>query len=135
MKNLFQVNSSAVILNDKNQVLLAKRSMDEDVYPGLWGIPGGKLDNTDACLEDGLRREIREEVGIEISDIKLIESHAFCTEELNKVYLHFSARYVSGEPQPLEDTEKVHWFNLDNLPREDEFTPHARKVVVKILSQ
>ena len=38
------VNVSTIIFNKKDQVLLGKRSMSEDVYPGLWCVPGGKID-------------------------------------------------------------------------------------------
>lgn len=133
MKNLFQVNSSVIILNSKNQVLLAKRSKTEDVYPGLWCIPGGKLENTDSCLEEGLRREVKEEIGIEISDIILIKDDTNCKPDVNKLYLIFSAKHSSGNPQSLDSTEEVAWFDAENLPAENEFTPCTRNIILDML--
>ena len=133
MKNLFQVNSSVIILNSKNQVLLAKRSKTEDVYSGLWCIPGGKLENTDSCLEEGLRREIKEEIGIEISDIILIKDDTNCKLNLNKLYLIFFAKHSSGNPQPLDSTDEVAWFDVESLPAENEFTPRTRNIILNIL--
>lgn len=133
MKNLFQVNSSVIILNSKNQVLLAKRSKTENVYPGLWCIPGGKLENTDSCLEEGLRREIREEIGIEISDIVLIKDDTNCKLDINKLYIVFSAKHSFGDPKPLDSTEKVAWFNAKSLPTENEFTPRTRNIILNAL--
>ncbi|MCK5475305.1 MAG: NUDIX hydrolase [Candidatus Pacebacteria bacterium] len=133
MNNLFQINSSVIILNSKNEVLLAKRSKTEDVHPGLWCIPGGKLENTDSCLEDGLRREVREEIGIEISDIILIKDDLNCSLDVDKLYLIFSAKHSSGDPQPLDSTDKVVWFNAENLPNENEFTPRTRDIILNIL--
>ncbi len=133
MKNLFQVNSSVIILNSKNKVLLAKRSKNEDVYPGLWCIPGGKLEITDSCLEECLRREIREEIGIGISDIMLIENDTNCKLDINKLYLIFTAKHSSGDPQPLDSTEKVDWFDVKNLPAENEFTPRTRNIILNTL--
>lgn len=135
MNNLFQVNSSVVILNGQNHVLLAKRSENEDVYPGLWCIPGGKLEATDSCLEEGLRREVREEIGVEISDIKLMENDTNFKSDINKLYLIFIAKYESGDPQPLDSTEEIAWFDIDELPAEDKFTPHSRSIVLEIMGQ
>ena len=135
MKNLFQVNSSVIILNSENQVLLAKRSKTEDIYPGLWCIPGGKLENTDSCLEEGLRREVKEEIGIEISDITLIKDDTNCKSDINKLYLIFSAKHSSGNPQPLDSTDEIAWFDAESLPAENEFTPRTRNIILDMLKQ
>lgn len=55
MSQDFKVNVSVVIFNN-NKILIQKRSSDEDVFPGLWGIPGGTLNqqmnqSTQRCAE------------------------------------------------------------------------------------
>ncbi len=132
--NTFQVNLSVIVFNSKGEVLLIKRSLDEEVYPGLWGIPGGKLDSADKNLEEGLAREVKEETGILINkDLKLISNNVFVSPENNKVYLVFTAKYESGEPKPLEDTEEVRWFGHEELPPKEDFTPFTFDLISKAI--
>lgn len=58
----FKVNVSCIICND-GKFLLLKRALDEDIFPSLWGIPGGTVESYDKDLETALSRECMEEVG------------------------------------------------------------------------
>lgn len=133
-KHTFIVNSSVFVVNEQNQVLLVQRSMDEDVSPGKWGIPGGKLDNTDDSLEDGLKREVMEEVGIEISDVQLFESHLAVTEVSNRQYSVFTAKHASGESKALEDTAAAGWFSLEGIPPKENFTKNTYELLQELMS-
>lgn len=119
--NFNSVNVSTIIFNQKGQVLLGKRSMSEDVYPGLWGIPGGKVD-VEPCdngaIETNLKREVKEEIGIEIEPIFYLTSNCLVKGDEAKLYLIFVSEHLSGEPAALEDTEEVKWFALDELTPE-----------------
>lgn len=128
--NLFQVNSSAVIFNSKGEILLGKRSPDEEVFPGLWGIPGGKLDAADGSLEEGLSREVKEEVGVDITNLRLIQNNTVVKPDVNKVYLVFSADISpeSPEPSPIEDTVEVRWFPFGEI-KESDLTPRTYEVL------
>lgn len=107
-----------------------QRSKDEDKHPAKWGIPGGKLDNTDGCLVTGLKREVMEEIGIEIENVRLFETHMAVKEDTNKLYLIFTAK-TENAPQPLMDTEKVLWISKNKLGTmdEDKFTPNTYKLL------
>lgn len=118
MINTFTVVVSSVVFNSKGQVLLGKRSKYEDVFPGLWGIPGGKLEvETDLLdpVETTLIREAREEMGIKIEPQKYISSSCRVTGEKAKLYLIYSSIHKSGIPKPLEDTDEVGWFDIEQL--------------------
>lgn len=122
MKHKFNsVNVSTIIFNNKGQVLLGKRSMNEDVYPGLWCIPGGKIDVEpceDGIIENNLKREVKEEMGIEIEPIFYLTSNCLVGGDEAKLYLIFVSEHVSGNPQGLNDTEEVRWFNFEELTPE-----------------
>lgn len=129
---LFKVNVSVVILNEDNQVLIMKRSQDEDVLPGLWGIPGGTLEATDKNLEECLAREVMEEVGVKIVDVELISNNTRSKDGEQKLYLVFIARYASGNPRPSEECEVVKWFSKKDL-QDLAFTPFTLDLVNSIL--
>lgn len=61
---------TAFIKNKKgDKFLVVKRSENEIAYPGKWAYPGGKVEKGDSIL-DTLKKEIMEEVGLEIEDYK-----------------------------------------------------------------
>lgn len=127
MINTFKVVVSAIIFNNQGEVLLGKRSLHEDVFPGLWGIPGGKIEVEESgsnTVESALIREAKEEMGITIQPDHYIESSCRVKDGEAKLYLIYTALHVDGEPQALEDTEAVRWFKIDEL-KEDELTPHT----------
>ena len=58
-----------LIHNKRGECLLCRMLPDRGVFPGQWGIPGGGIE-TGEQAETALRRELREEVGLEVSDIE-----------------------------------------------------------------
>lgn len=59
-----------VIINDKNEILLQKRSKFKQACPGKWGICGGKVDFGETTIEAAIR-ETFEEIGIKLNKEKL----------------------------------------------------------------
>lgn len=58
---------AAVIVNN-NQALIVQRNEEEDIFPGLWELPGGKRELLESS-ETALLREVKEEVGLEVKII------------------------------------------------------------------
>lgn len=111
---------SAVISDDQNRVLLAKRK--SECRNGLWGAPGGFLENGEELI-DGLKREVREEVGVEVEVLGLV----FCMvedepypkssfENSHVINFQFKCKVISGEPKSLHETSEVRWFSKDEIP-------------------
>lgn len=103
-----------------DKYLLARRGMEEVHMPGVWSIPGGKVDDdgeTVNILQETLKREVLEEVGVEITDdIRLVYNNTFKRSDgASVVGLTFLCHWKSGEAKPLEDTSEVKWFTLDEL--------------------
>lgn len=91
---------SAAVIWQNGKVLLAQRR-EEGMLGGLWEFPGGTRE-ADESLEQCLRREIQEELGMEIAvgDHIISVSHAYTHK---RITLHaFHCRLVRGTPQPLE---------------------------------
>lgn len=123
-KYYYKVILTTVIFNKEKKILLAKRGKNETVLPGYWGIPGGKIEalgNIQNIFEEELKREVREEVGIEINNIHYVENHL---HESGKINVCFISTLLSGNPKALDETEEVGWFTLSEA-KEMLLTPHT----------
>ena len=107
----FSVTAGAVITDERGRVLLLKHRF----RPGSgWGIPGGYIDKGEKA-EDALRRELREETGLELKDVKVFTSRTF--KRPQQVEIIFLCR-AAGEPERLNyEIEKAEWFVFGKLPQ------------------
>ena len=98
MNNNFEINVS-LIIRYKNSILIAKRSHTEKVFPGFWGIPGGKVEATDKSLRDALNRECLEEIGISFDSslFKLLSENIILKNQkkLSKVFVIWTVIVLS----------------------------------------
>ncbi len=108
----FAVTTGAVITDRKGRVLLLKHRF----RPGSgWGVPGGFLEKGEQP-EAALRRELREEIGLEVEQLQLFTTHAF--KKPKQVEIIFCCRAV-GEPEELNfEIQKAAWFLPAELPAE-----------------
>jgi mutator protein MutT len=102
----------AVIQNSEGLILIDRR-LSQGYLGGFWEFPGGKIE-PDETVEECIRREIKEEIGIEIS----VDSHLITIEH---TYPHFrvclqvyNCKYLAGEPRPLE-CEEIRWVSVNEL--------------------
>jgi len=79
-----------LIQNDRDQYLICKKPKALGVFPGQWGLPGGGIEANET-MDAALRREIREEVGLEVFDIEPL----FFTDGLYPKY------YADGSQRPI----------------------------------
>lgn len=120
--------TAGVIWNGDGRVLIAQRPT-EGLLGGLWEFPGGKQE-AEESLEACLQREIREELGIEISVGERIAAvdHAYTHF---RITLHaFHCTHKAGEPEALGCAD-WRWVTLDEL---DDFAfPKADRTVIDAL--
>jgi 8-oxo-dGTP diphosphatase len=75
-----------IISNDQGEILILKRSKKNDVLPEYWDIPGGTLeDGEDPSV--GAIREIKEEAGLDISNVKLFFQKSNVDASKNKQFV------------------------------------------------
>ena len=103
---------TAVIKNMRgDKVLVVKRSIKEIAYPGKWAFPGGKVEREQTIME-ALKREVEEEVGLEIENHKrLLHDYTFVRpDDHNVVGLCFLVKAKSEDVKLDEkDFDEYKW--------------------------
>src|ERR1035437_3282490 len=103
--------SAALIFRD-GQLLVTQRPAKSHLG-GLWEFPGGKREAGET-FEQCLVREIREELGVEISVAELFEEVRHDYPEKSVHLKFFICQLLAGEPQPL-DCAAVRWVDKTGL--------------------
>lgn len=75
----------AVIVNDNGKILVIKRKGEETHLENLWDVPGGRFDYGETPQE-GLKRETREEAGLEIEIVEPVRSWTFTRDNGEQVF-------------------------------------------------
>ena len=110
-----------MVEDDAGRVLLALRA--HDPRAGQWDLPGGYLEEGEHP-EEGVRRELREEAGVEVAIDRLIglyideTGYATGGHTLN---CHYLCHITDGFPTPNDDVEELRWFAADALPEQIAF--------------
>jgi mutator protein MutT len=120
----------AAIIRHDDLILITKRP-DNVHLAGLWEFPGGKVESGES-LEAALHREIREELGVEITVDR--EYFSVAHEYPDKsVHLHFfDCTILRGEPQPLEVAD-LRWVKTAELV-DFEFPPADVELIRRLRS-
>lgn len=119
------------LIEKDGKYLLGQKAKDAMPYPNTWHIPGGGVRLEEESLKDALRREIKEETGIEIKNIQPL---AFGEdEEQNKfgemthyLFLQYKAEYSSGEAVASDDMAIIEWFSKPELKELNLNRPSAK---------
>jgi 8-oxo-dGTP diphosphatase len=99
------------------RVLLARRGVEP--FLGLWDIPGGFVVAGES-LEEAVRRELREEAGVEIDVGRLVatvpDSYGDGDRADATINAFYECRIVAGDPRAADDVAELRWFAADDLP-------------------
>jgi 8-oxo-dGTP diphosphatase len=116
-----KATAGALCEDGEGRVLLARRAREP--FKGRWDIPGGFLEEGEHPL-DGLRRELREEAGLEVEPLEFLgawmDRYGGDSTAEATLNLYWTARVVAGEPEPADDVDALEWFSPDELPGGEE---------------
>lgn len=107
---------SAFIINKMGQILLVKRAINPK--KGLWDTPGGFLEDGEEPIR-GLRREMKEELGVLLKKIKFLGIYidTYCEGyEMTTLNILYQAEIASGKLRPMDDVGALKWFGKKDIP-------------------
>lgn len=120
--HLHYIAVTAIIHKD-GKYLITKRSPNEKAFPNVWTVPGGKISTEDyvktskgklsawyGAVEKALRREVKEEVNLEIKNVRcLIDMALMRPDGVPVIVLSYFADYKSGKVKLDSDTVDFAW--------------------------
>jgi 8-oxo-dGTP pyrophosphatase MutT (NUDIX family) len=113
------------IIHKKGKYLITKRSPNENAFPNQWTVPGGRISVNDyvnlakptksawyGAVEEALRREVKEEVNLEIGrPYFLVDMTLVRPDGVPVVVMSFWANYKSGDVKLDEDAVEFAWVS------------------------
>ena len=132
-QHLHEVAITAIVVKD-GKYLIIRRAKNKKRFPGMWTVPGGKLETNDYLrlpkdtefywynvLERTLKREVKEEVGIEIKNVEYLTSLATIHEDdTPSLVISCIADYSSGKVKlQAEEADKYVWVSLSQAKEYD----------------
>lgn len=109
----------AAVIQKDNKILLARRSLQSRGQPGKWENAGGEVDFNESN-EDAIKREIKEELGVEFVIDKILLEDKFKSGK-DDWYVVLYGGSIIGEPAAMipEETSEIRWFNISELENID----------------
>ena len=101
----------AAVIKDKNKIFCTQRGYGE--FKGYWEFPGGKIEENETPQE-ALKREIKEELTIDIEVGDLIDTVEYDYPEFHLSMDCFYAEIISGQIE-LKEHDNALWLERDNL--------------------
>lgn len=130
---LHEVVITAIVVRE-GKYLITRRSKNKKRFGGMWTVPGGKMETSDYLqlpkdtqhywynvLERTLRREVKEEVGIDIDNIEYVTSLATVHADGSpSIVISCVADYVSGDiVLQREESDDYAWVSLKEAKNYD----------------
>ena len=124
MKKVMKIGVKALFLN-KNKVLLIKRSGSTEAPKGVWDIPGGRL-NTGEEPDDGLKREVEEEIGVvNFKILRPIQVKSRRNDsEVQIIRITYLCEFGGGKIDLSHEHVEFDWFDLSKLPKKVDNLTH-----------
>ena len=129
-EKLHYIAVTGIVVKD-GKYLIARRSLDQAAFPGLWTVPGGKLrkgdyvnspkDTPDSwynVLEKILQREIKEEVGLRVKDINYLTNVIYIRSDgVPTTVMSLYCAYKSGQVRLSNELIEYAWVSVNELKK------------------
>ena len=118
----------AVIYGENGRILITLRP-EEGLLGGLWEFPGGKLEHSES-VEDCIRREVLEEIGIEIEVREHLITIDYTYTSFKVTLIVHCCFHLTRKAKPI-GCERVRWVTLDEI---NNFSfPEANSKIIEVL--
>ncbi len=109
----------AIIFRQEDEkVFIAQRKITKSFGGGLWETIGGGIEKEDKDLLSCIKREIKEELNVEIKSAQEFEDYEITTKESKKYLIKTFLIELDSEPKPNKnDFESYGWFTKEEIEK------------------
>ena len=128
-KDYIGVACGAIIFNKEGKVLIGQRGSNARDDEGIWDFPGGQVEYGELG-EHAIKREVKEEFGIQIEIIELINLVEVIEPEKHWIGPAYIAKLISGEAKPLEEDKfnDFKWVDISEVEKMKLTTPCRQNI-------
>lgn len=128
--------NAVIIENNKGDILLVRRGVEPQ--KGFWDLPGGFI-KPHETFEDSVRREIREELGCELKNIKFISAlpntYPFQGVNIPTLDIFASAELATEELSASDDIDSFQFFSPTAIPFDEIAFESTKKAIKEYLTR
>ncbi|MGH3089102.1 MAG: NUDIX hydrolase [Rubrobacteraceae bacterium] len=124
---------AAIVEDEKALVTIRAR----EPYKGKIDVPGGFLELGEHPV-DGLKREVMEELDVEVEVLwppVMFAPHTYGDDGVHALAIGFRARIMSGEPSPTDDVAAIRWISSKEVDSLDFAWNHDRELIRNALRE
>jgi 8-oxo-dGTP pyrophosphatase MutT (NUDIX family) len=136
-KLFYFVVTATIFHPKKKKCLILQRAKKEIAHPGLWGVTGGKLEwsdlennrptkmnhdipNWDGLVEELIKREAKEESGLDVGDPRYIGSVVFLRpDNVPVVCFKYAVKYKGGQVKIPPEFDDFAWVDEEEIKKYD----------------
>ncbi len=111
-----------IILEKDGKLLIGRRSQHK-YKGGFWEFPSGRFKQGETITE-AIKREGKEELGVGITPVQLVDAYTFDRAGVDTVLLHYFCKY-DGEPIQSDEHDQLIWANYEEI--KEKFTYETQK--------
>ena len=125
--------AKAFIIDSHDKVLIVKRADNDIQKPGIWELPGGRLEDGENP-QRGLVREIKEEVGLNIQVKNVLEIHHFTRDDDQKIIMNvYLCKPNDVDVKLSHEHTEFEWVHISKV--KDKLDPFFHKEVDTVIKQ
>jgi len=118
--------AKVIIVSPEKEILLLKRAKHMKRNPNKWDLPGGHRKQNEK-IEDAARREVKEELGIDIENLSKVD-------EFNKITIYKTSKEKQNKYKLDDENQEAKWVSskeLENLDIVSELEKYIRDAIAK----
>jgi len=113
----------AGVLIDEDKFLIGQRKSDNESYPNLWELPGGKIDPQDETPWHAIKREWMEELEIDV-----LVLHSIPEKIIKNIEVHpFLLKYESGKAK-MNEHQSIKFVKFNEI-KDYKLTPISKEII------
>ncbi len=125
-KSLIHRATNIALFNSEGKLVMQKRSMQKDMYPGYYTLSATGHVSKGETYEQAAVRELKEEMGVSNIELKRINTSLVVAEEETEMIALFIGKYDGQYAFPSDEVESIHFFSPSEIKNLKNITPCSR---------